>query len=362
MVAVSLAVAAIPEGLATVVTVVLSIGVTKMSQHNAVIRRLTAVETLGCTQVICSDKTGTLTQNKMTVVEHTGPEGLLGTAMTLCNDAVENPDGTVQGEPTEAALVRFGVDSGLDKNRLEQEQPRAAEAPFDSSRKMMSTIHRMDNGFIQYTKGAPDEVLRRCTRYEESGQMLPMTEEKRQEILAQNKAMADKALRVLAAAIRLWEGGLPKDDSPEYLEQDLCFVGLAGMIDPVRPEVKAAIQQCRTAGIRPVMITGDHKDTAVAIAKELGTGGVKKDPDKAFAWFSRTEPDDPTALYWLAVCHDNGTGVERDPVRAFELFQESAKLGYLPAVCDLGVTGQRPTRSRRRSSFSRPPRRGTSGP
>ena len=276
MVAVSLA--AIPEGLATVVTVVLSIGVTKMSQHNAVIRRLTAVETLGCTQVICSDKTGTLTQNKMTVVEHTGPEGLLGTAMTLCNDAVENPDGTVQGEPTEAALVRFGVDSGLDKNRLEQEQPRAAEAPFDSSRKMMSTIHRMDNGFIQYTKGAPDEVLRRCTRYEESGQMLPMTEEKRQEILAQNKAMADKALRVLAAAIRLWEGGLPKDDSPEYLEQDLCFVGLAGMIDPVRPEVKAAIQQCRTAGIRPVMITGDHKDTAVAIAKELG---ILDDPSQA---------------------------------------------------------------------------------
>lgn len=278
MVAVSLAVAAIPEGLATVVTVVLSIGVTKMSQHNAVIRRLTAVETLGCTQVICSDKTGTLTQNKMTVVEHTGPEGLLGTAMTLCNDAVENPDGTVQGEPTEAALVRFGVDSGLDKNRLEQEQPRAAEAPFDSSRKMMSTIHRMDNGFIQYTKGAPDEVLRRCTRYEESGQMLPMTEEKRQEILAQNKAMADKALRVLAAAIRLWEGGLPKDDSPAYLEQDLCFVGLAGMIDPVRPEVKAAIQQCRTAGIRPVMITGDHKDTAVAIAKELG---ILDDPSQA---------------------------------------------------------------------------------
>lgn len=278
MVAVSLAVAAIPEGLATVVTVVLSIGVTKMSQHNAVIRRLTAVETLGCTQVICSDKTGTLTQNKMTVVEHTGPEGLLGTAMTLCNDAVENPDGTVQGEPTEAALVRFGVDSGLDKNRLEQEQPRATEAPFDSSRKMMSTIHRMDNGFIQYTKGAPDEVLRRCTRYEENGQMLPMTEEKRQEILAQNKAMADKALRVLAAAIRLWEGGLPKDDSPEYLEQDLCFVGLAGMIDPVRPEVKAAIQQCRTAGIRPVMITGDHKDTAVAIAKELG---ILDDPSQA---------------------------------------------------------------------------------
>ena len=279
MVAVSLAVAAIPEGLATVVTVVLSIGVTKISQHNAVIRRLTAVETLGCTQVICSDKTGTLTQNKMTVVEHTGPEGLLGTAMTLCNDAVENPDGTVQGEPTEAALVRFGVDSGLDKNRLEQEQPRAAEAPFDSSRKMMSTIHRMDNGFIQYTKGAPDEVLRRCTRYEESGRMLPMTEEKRQEILAQNKAMADKALRVLAAAIRLWEGGLPKDDSPEYLEQDLCFVGLAGMIDPVRPEVKAAIQQCRTAGIR----AGDdyRRPQGYRRGHRQGAGDHRTDPSQA---------------------------------------------------------------------------------
>ena len=269
MVAVSLAVAAIPEGLATVVTVVLSIGVTKMSQHNAVIRRLTAVETLGCTQVICSDKTGTLTQNKMTVVEHTGPEGLLGTAMTLCNDAVQNPDGTVQGEPTEAALVRFGVDSGLDKNRLEQEQPRAAEAPFDSSRKMMSTIHRTDNGFIQYTKGAPDEVLRRCTSYTESGQILPLTEEKRTAILAENKAMADKALRVLAAAERLYDA-LPDRQEPEDLEQDLCFIGLAGMIDPIRPEVKAAVAECRAAGIRPVMITGDHKDTAVAIGKELG--------------------------------------------------------------------------------------------
>ena len=268
MVAVSLAVAAIPEGLATVVTVVLSIGVTNMSKRHAVIRRLTAVETLGCTQVICSDKTGTLTQNKMTVVEHTGPLPLLAAAMTLCNDAILE-DGGAQGEPTEAALVNFAAASGCPKPQLEARQPRCAEAPFDSSRKMMSTIHRTDGGFVQYTKGAPDEVLRRCTHYTEGGAVLPMTEEKRAAILADNKAMADKALRVLAAAERRYDS-LPEDLTPQALEQQLCFIGLAGMIDPVRPEVKDAVAQCRAAGIRPVMITGDHKDTAVAIARELG--------------------------------------------------------------------------------------------
>ena len=268
MVAVSLAVAAIPEGLATVVTVVLSIGVTNMSKRGAVIRRLTAVETLGCTQVICSDKTGTLTQNKMTVVDHTGPQRLLATAMALCSDAAWTEEGA-QGEPTEAALVNFAAETGLKKSLLEEQQPRVAEAPFDSSRKMMSTVHQIDGGFIQYTKGAPDEVLRLCTCYIESGEMHPMTEEKRRAILLENKAMADRALRVLAAAQRSWGDKLPEDISPETLEQDLCFIGLAGMIDPVRPEVKDAIHQCRKAGIRPVMITGDHKDTAVAIAKEL---------------------------------------------------------------------------------------------
>ena len=268
MVAVSLAVAAIPEGLATVVTVVLSIGVTNMSKRGAVIRRLTAVETLGCTQVICSDKTGTLTQNKMTVVDHTGPQRLLATAMALCSDAAWTEEGA-QGEPTEAALVNFAAEAGLKKTLLEEQQPRVAEAPFDSSRKMMSTVHQIDGGFIQYTKGAPDEVLRLCTGYIESGEMRPMTEEKRRAILLENKAMADRALRVLAAAQRSWGDKLPEDISPETLEQDLCFIGLAGMIDPVRPEVKDAIHQCRKAGIRPVMITGDHKDTAVAIAKEL---------------------------------------------------------------------------------------------
>ncbi len=269
MVAVSLAVAAIPEGLATVVTVVLSIGVTNMSKRNAVIRRLTAVETLGCTQVICSDKTGTLTQNKMTVVEHFGEEKLLATAMALCSDASLNDADQAEGEPTECALVNFACSIGLKKQDLEKATPRVDEAPFDSGRKMMSTIHAVDGGFVQYTKGGPDVVLSRCAYYWDEGDIKPMTEEKRTEIMSVNKAMADKALRVLAAAMRNWSAK-PDDNSPEYLEQDLIFVGLTGMIDPVRPEVKAAIAECRSAGIRAVMITGDHKDTAVAIAKELG--------------------------------------------------------------------------------------------
>ncbi len=269
MVAVSLAVAAIPEGLATVVTVVLSIGVTNMSHRNAVIRRLTAVETLGCTQVICSDKTGTLTQNKMTVVQHVGDTAALATAMALCSDAHLNEEGQAEGEPTEAALVNFAAKEGLPKDKLSAAEPRVDEAPFDSSRKMMSTIHTVDGTYVQYTKGAPDEILKRCTSYLENGKVLPMTEAKRAEILAANKNMADQALRVLAAAKRDW-AEKPASNEPAFLEQDLCFLGLTGMIDPVRPEVKPAIVECREAGIRPVMITGDHKDTAVAIAKELG--------------------------------------------------------------------------------------------
>lgn len=268
MVAVSLAVAAIPEGLATVVTVVLSIGVTNMSKRNAVIRRLTAVETLGCTQVICTDKTGTLTQNRMTVVEHCGDTRPLATAMALCNDAVFVANGPAEGEPTEAALVDFATAQGCSKDRLAAEQPRVAEAPFDSGRKMMSTIHEVAGEFVQYTKGAPDVVLQRCTTYQENGQIYPLTDTKRQALLAQNKAMADRALRVLAAAERRWTQR-PAEGDPAQWEQDLCFLGLTGMMDPVRPEVAAAIAECRQAGIRPVMITGDHKDTAVAIGKQL---------------------------------------------------------------------------------------------
>ena len=270
MVAVSLAVAAIPEGLAAVVTVVLSIGVTNMSKRNAIIRRLTAVETLGCAQIICSDKTGTLTQNKMTVVDHFGEnENLLASAMALCSDAELNADGSVTGEPTEAALVAYAAKLGLKKTALKTEFPRIGEAPFDSMRKMMSTLHKAGGRVVQYTKGAPDEILRRCTRYIKDGHEMPMTENVRAEILAANKAMADRALRVLAAALRTYDR-MPASTEPEALETELCFVGLVGMIDPVRPEVGAAIEECHRAGIRAIMITGDHIDTATAIAKELG--------------------------------------------------------------------------------------------
>ncbi len=270
MVAVSLAVAAIPEGLAAVVTVVLSIGVTNMSRRNAIIRRLTAVETLGCAQIICSDKTGTLTQNKMTVVDHFGEdEKLLAKAMSLCSDAEEDDNGVAVGEPTEAALVNYAHGLGLGKPALKAAEPRVGEAPFDSMRKMMSTVHQTAEGIVQYTKGAPDEVLKLCTGCLENGKVVPMTDGKRAEILAANKAMADRALRVLAASMRKWDA-VPADCSPANLEHDLIFIGLTGMIDPVRPEVKAAIEECRGAGIRPIMITGDHIDTAVAIAKELG--------------------------------------------------------------------------------------------
>ncbi|MEE0944608.1 MAG: cation-translocating P-type ATPase [Clostridia bacterium] len=272
MIAISLAVAAIPEGLATVVTIVLSIGVTNMSKRNAIIRKLTAVETLGCTQIICSDKTGTLTQNKMTVVEHYGDdEALLANVMSLCSDAeFDKEAGTAVGEPTECALVNYAETLGVSKNTQKNVFVRIGEVPFDSGRKMMSTVHKTaDGSIVQFTKGAPDELLKRCTKAFVDGKVVEMTEEVRMNILTANKAMADRALRVLASAKKdlLAEPSVYDSESVEY---DLCFIGLVGMIDPVRPEVKPAIDECRNAGVRPIMITGDHKDTAVAIAMQLG--------------------------------------------------------------------------------------------
>ena len=271
MVAVSLAVAAIPEGLVAVVTIVLSMGVTKMSKRQAIIRKMTAVETLGCTQIICSDKTGTLTQNKMTVVKHElacAEEKFLA-GMALCCDAKwDEEKGEAVGEPTECALVNDAAKAGM--QGLDVEHPRVGEAPFDSGRKMMSVVvEEADGTFEQYTKGGPDVVLSRCTHVYENGEVVPMTDARREEILAANKAMADQALRVLALSSRTYTEK-PSDCSPAALEHDLVFCGLSGMIDPVRPEVTAAIAEAKEAGIRAVMITGDHIDTAVAIAKDLG--------------------------------------------------------------------------------------------
>lgn len=291
MVAVSLAVAAIPEGLAAVVTIVLSIGVTNMSKRNAIIRKLTAVETLGCTQIICSDKTGTLTQNKMTVVEHVADnEQNLEIAMALCSDAEYDAEaGEAVGEPTECALVNDAAKNGLPKTQLKEEYVRVGEAPFDSMRKMMSTVHKTkENQIIQFTKGAPDEVLKCCTHVIVNGAKVPMTEEIRASILKSNKAMADRALRVLCGACREWDK-MPESTEPAFLEQELTYLGLSGMIDPVRPEVKAAIVECREAGIRPIMITGDHKDTAVAIGIELG---ILSDPSQAITGAQLNEISD----------------------------------------------------------------------
>ena len=249
MVAVSLAVAAIPEGLAAVVTIVLSVGVTNMSKRHAVIRRLTAVETLGCTQVICSDKTGTLTQNKMTVTAHSAAdEAQLATAMSLCSDAEPGEGGRAVGEPTECALVDYAAGLGLPKSELKRRYPRVGEVPFDSGRKMMTTLHRDGaGGFRQFTKGAPDEVLRRCTSVMTAAGPVPLTPERRRAILAENGRMAGGALRVLLAAMRP-HASMPGSLTAGALETELCYLGLCGMMDPVRPEVRPAIESCREAG------------------------------------------------------------------------------------------------------------------
>ncbi len=269
--AIALAVAAIPEGLPAVVTVILSIGVSAMAKRQALIRKLTAVETLGCTNIICSDKTGTLTQNKMTVVEHYGcDEKLLAKAMALCSDAtIEKDEENASGEPTECALVNYANQLGMPKYEIEEVEPRVSEAPFDSNRKMMSTIHMVDGKYLQYTKGALDVMLNICTSYLTKDGVKKMDEEKKKEIMKTNKLFASKALRVLCVAYKEYTE-VPKFEEPSDIENDLTFIGIVGMIDPCRPEVYAAIKECKEAGVRVVMITGDHKDTAIAIGKDLG--------------------------------------------------------------------------------------------
>ncbi len=267
--AIALAVAAIPEGLVAVMTIVLALGVTNMSKKNAIIRKMTAVETLGCTQIICSDKTGTLTQNVMTVVDHFADDELkLATAMALCTNA-EVEDGKSTGEPDEIALINYADSLGLKKTDLVAAAPRVGEVPFDSGRKMMSTVHAAGGKFFQYTKGAPDEILKKCTHAVFDGHVVEMTDEIVAKISEENTRMGNKALRVFAAAYKTYDSE-PQAYEPDALECDMTFIGLTGMIDPVRPEVKDAIVECREAGITPIMITGDHINTAKAIARELG--------------------------------------------------------------------------------------------
>ncbi len=268
--AIALAVAAIPEGLVGVMTIVLSIGVTNMSKKNAIIRKMTAVETLGCTQIICSDKTGTLTQNVMTVVDHYAPnEQQLATAMALCTNADVAEDGKSTGEPDEVALINYAKSLDLPKSKLVEAYPRIGEVPFDSGRKMMSTVHNSARGVVQFTKGAPDEILKKCSHIDINGEVYEMNDEYRAKIMEENTRMGNKALRVFAVAYKNYDNAPATFDS-ESLEYDMIFIGLTGMIDPVRPEVKDAIVECRTAGIKPIMITGDHINTAKAIARELG--------------------------------------------------------------------------------------------
>ena len=336
MVAVSLAVAAIPEGLAAVVTVVLSIGVTIMSKKKAIIRHLTAVETLGCAQVICSDKTGTLTQNKMTVVQSYGSDKEeTAKSFALCTDAKLAVGQTVStGDPTQTAVVDYAAKIGLPKYELEEKYPRVGEIPFDSMRKLMTTVHRDGEGFVQYTTGAPDVVIGKCTSALIDGREVEMTDELRETLFKENKKLADQALRVLASGRKTYIK-TPESYEPGKMEQGLCFLGLVGMIDPVRPEVKDAIEECRSAGIRPIMITGDHKDTAVAIARELGiieegqyaiTGAeLSKMDDATFAKefknisvYARVQPEHKTRIVnqWRAagyVTAMTGDGVNDAP-------------------------------------------------
>ena len=336
MVAVSLAVAAIPEGLAAVVTVVLSIGVTLMSKRKAIIRHLTAVETLGCAQVICSDKTGTLTQNKMTVVQSYGSDKEeTAKSFALCTDAKLAVGQTVStGDPTQTAVVDYAAKIGLPKYELEEKYPRVGEIPFDSMRKLMTTVHRDGEGFVQYTTGAPDVVIGKCTSALVDGREVEMTDELRETLFKENKKLADQALRVLASGRKTYIK-TPESYEPDKMEQGLCFLGLVGMIDPVRPEVKDAIEECRSAGIRPIMITGDHKDTAVAIARELGiieegqyaiTGAeLSKMDDATFAKefknisvYARVQPEHKTRIVnqWRAagyVTAMTGDGVNDAP-------------------------------------------------
>ena len=303
MVAVALAVAAIPEGLPAIVTILLSLGTTTLAKRNSIVRKLPAVETLGSTEIIASDKTGTLTMNQMTV-EKVYTNGQLQSAatelgadnttlriMNFANDTKVDPDGKLIGDPTETALVQFGLDHNFDVRDVLKSEPRVAELPFDSDRKLMSTIHKeADGSYFIAVKGAPDQLLKRVTRIEINGEVRPITDEDKQAILATNKDLAKQALRVLMMAYKT-SNEIPTLES-EIVESDLIFSGLVGMIDPERPEAAEAVRVAKEAGIRPIMITGDHQDTAEAIAKRLGIIDPNDTEDHVFTGAELNELSD----------------------------------------------------------------------
>ena len=303
MVAVALAVAAIPEGLPAIVTILLSLGTTTLAKRNSIVRKLAAVETLGSTEIIASDKTGTLTMNQMTV-EKVYTNGQLQSAatelgadnttlriMNFANDTKVDPDGKLIGDPTETALVQFGLDHNFDVRDVLKSEPRVAELPFDSDRKLMSTIHKEADGtYFVAVKGAPDQLLKRVTRIETNGEVRPITDEDKQAILATNKDLAKQALRVLMMAYKT-TNDIPTLES-EVVESDLIFSGLVGMIDPERPEAAEAVRVAKEAGIRPIMITGDHQDTAEAIAKRLGIIDPNDTEDHVFTGAELNELSD----------------------------------------------------------------------
>lgn len=346
LMAVALAVAAIPEGLPAVVTVILSIGVTEMSKRKALIRKLNTVETIGCVQVICSDKTGTLTKNKMTVVESfVGEDGnkddidLLSKGMALCSDSKMNKEkGVAEGEPTENGLVEYAFKLGFNKTELEKVLPRVQEVPFDSMRKMMSTVHEVkavddkyfDKKYVQFTKGACEILFDRCDFYLENGKVKNINDNFKKNIFAKNKDFADRALRVLGCAYKTSDV-LNYEASSEKVEKGLIFIGFVGMIDPCRDEVFDAIDRCKSAGIRPIMITGDHIDTAVAIAKQLK---IIEDAKNAR---TGAEIDGITEEELIEVVKNVSVFARVQPEHKTRIVKALQKLNYITAMTGDGV-------------------------
>lgn len=330
--AVALAVAAIPEGLPAVVTIILSIGVTAMSKRNALIRKLNAVETLGCTQIICSDKTGTLTQNKMTVQEeYTENNDLLAKAMALCSDSIIAPgEENAKGEPTENGLVEYANKLGQAKYELDITCPRVGEIPFDSMRKMMSTVHLEKGKYVQYTKGAIEILITKCNSYLKGNKIVPLTEDIKTKLLEKNKEYADKALRVLAAAYKEYDEE-PTNYVSSDMEKDLIFIGFVGMMDPCRKEVFEAIEKCRKASIRPIMITGDQKDTAVAIAKKLK---IIKDADEAIEGYKLEDMTDEELIETVKKC---SVYARVQPEHKTRIVRALKSLDYVTAMTGDGV-------------------------